>query len=226
LAAILFDVGGPILPEEELYEIYLGTLRSALRDDGVPVTDEEFDAAVTRSILSFVPSLTKAVAWQFTRPDAAKCLEVVAEGRRRFGDARLQRVPRPEIADLLRSLAKEHVLGLAANASAGVREALEPHGLLRFFRSTEVSGDLDFGKPDPRFFLHILANLDARPEEAIMIGDRLDNDIIPARGLGMKTILFRTGPYSILAPRTPDEVPDAEVQTMQELGEALQRLCA
>lgn len=219
MAAILFDIGGPILPEEELYEVYLGTLKSALRHVGIPLSDEEFDAAVERSILSFVPSLTKAVAWQFTKPDRARCLAVVAEGRSRFGKSGRERAVRPGIAELIESLSGKHKLALAANTSTN--QALKGHDLLQWFDSVEVSGDLDFAKPDPRFFLHILGNLGARPEDAIMIGDRLDNDIIPAKMLGMKAILFRTGPYAILEPRTPDEVPDAVVATVDELDGAL-----
>lgn len=221
MAAILFDIGGPILPEEKLYEAYLGTVKSALRDAGTPVSDGEFDAAVERCILSFVPSLTKAVAWQFTKPDAERCLSIVAEARTRFGEwsRATERTLRPGIAGLIESLSGRHKLALAANASG--YGPLGELGLLRWFESVQVSGDLDFAKPDPRFFLHILGNLGAQPEDAIMIGDRLDNDIVPAKMLGMKAILFRTGPYAILEPRTPDEVPDAEVETIDELADTL-----
>ena len=50
-----------------------------------------------------------------------------------------------------------------------------------------------------------------------MIGDRLDNDIIPARRIGMKTIWIRWGRYSIMEPRTPDEIPDATVTDVREV---------
>ena len=32
-----------------------------------------------------------------------------------------------------------------------------------------------------------------RPEEAVMVGDRLDNDIFPAKALGMGTVWVRQG---------------------------------
>lgn len=54
-----------------------------------------------------------------------------------------------------------------------------------------------------------------------MIGDRLDNDIIPARQIGMKTIWIRWGRYSIMEPRTPDEIPDATVTDVREVSEAI-----
>ena len=57
--------------------------------------------------------------------------------------------------------------------------------------------------------------------EAIMIGDRLDNDINPARRLGMKTIWNRQGRYSIMEPRTPDETPNATVSDVREVLDAV-----
>lgn len=45
-------------------------------------------------------------------------------------------------------------------------------------------------KPDKKAFLTVLNKLKTIPEEAAMVGDNLENDIIPARALGMKAILI------------------------------------
>lgn len=76
-------------------------------------------------------------------------------------------------------------------------------------------------KPDQRFFETILANADTQASESVMIGDRLDNDIIPAKRIGMKTIWIRWGRYSIMEPRTPDDIPDATVADVREVSTAL-----
>lgn len=57
-----------------------------------------------------------------------------------------------------------------------------------------------------------------------MVGDRIDNDIYPAKSLGMAAILFRTGRHRDQQPRTFDEVPDAEVTTVDGLATALDAL--
>ncbi|MFY8215615.1 MAG: HAD family hydrolase [Chthoniobacterales bacterium] len=47
-----------------------------------------------------------------------------------------------------------------------------------------------FSKPDPYFFRILSARLAHRgiaPHETLMVGDRMDNDILPARGLGWQT---------------------------------------
>ncbi len=54
-----------------------------------------------------------------------------------------------------------------------------------------------------------------------MIGDRLDNDIIPAKKLGMRTIWFRQGRYAALEPRVPDEIPDVTIYDLEDLPSAV-----
>ena len=57
-----------------------------------------------------------------------------------------------------------------------------------------------------------------------MIGDRIDNDIAPAKQLGMKVVLFRTGRHIAQQPRSHHEMPDAEVCDVNELQCALEVL--
>ena len=47
-------------------------------------------------------------------------------------------------------------------------------------------------KPDPRAFQYILTQLKIKPNEAIMVGNSLDEDILGAKSIGMKGVLLRT----------------------------------
>lgn len=44
-------------------------------------------------------------------------------------------------------------------------------------------------KPDPRFFQYALNLTKLQPEQHLVVGDRLEVDLLPARKLGMKTCL-------------------------------------
>ncbi|MDX1600665.1 MAG: HAD-IA family hydrolase [Anaerolineales bacterium] len=44
-----------------------------------------------------------------------------------------------------------------------------------------------FAKPQPEYYVEIVGRLGIAPEEAAMIGDDLENDLLPARTLGMAT---------------------------------------
>ena len=87
-----------------------------------------------------------------------------------------------------------------------------------------MSGTHGFRKPDPRLFLRAADDLGVAPSECVMVGDRIDNDIAPARLLGMRTVLFRTGRHIAQQPRWAEEVPDFEVRTVEELEAALASL--
>ena len=88
-------------------------------------------------------------------------------------------------------------LGIASNAQAYTGPELDA-GLAEASLTSAVfapdlvlwSWQLGFSKPDPYFFQVLLARLAARgiaPGEALMVGDRADNDIAPARAAGLMT---------------------------------------
>ena len=49
------------------------------------------------------------------------------------------------------------------------------------------------GKPAPAIFERACALLGAEPGEAMMVGDDLESDLPPARQIGMRICLVRTG---------------------------------
>lgn len=51
-----------------------------------------------------------------------------------------------------------------------------------------------FCKPDPRYYQEILDKIGATPERSWMVGDDVENDILPARSLGLKTWWITSNP--------------------------------
>jgi putative hydrolase of the HAD superfamily len=51
------------------------------------------------------------------------------------------------------------------------------------------SYQLRMAKPDPAIYLHVLRELNTRPEETLFLDDKLDN-ILAARALGIQAIQF------------------------------------
>ena len=45
-------------------------------------------------------------------------------------------------------------------------------------------------KPDPKAYLYILDKMKVWPTEAIMVGDRIDNDVLGGKKIGMKGVLM------------------------------------
>lgn len=59
-------------------------------------------------------------------------------------------------------------------------------------------------KPDPAFFARVIEAAGEPPENIAYIGDRLDNDVLPARQAGMIAILLRRGPWGWMHAERPD----------------------
>lgn len=105
-------------------------------------------------------------------------------------------------------------LGLLTNGAPDLqREKIAGAGVGEYFHEILVSGDLGFGKPDPRIFEAILSRLGVAPCEAIMIGNSLHSDIQGARAAGVKAVwINRDG-----VPSEDGIVPDLEVPDLAEL---------
>jgi putative hydrolase of the HAD superfamily len=115
---------------------------------------------------------------------------------------------------LPRLLATGLALGLASNAQPytwrELEEALQPIGLDRACFDPALcfwSFDHGFSKPDPHVFRFLSARLRARgiaPDATLMVGDRRDNDVEPARRAGWRAWhLKQAGP--VPAPGGPGE---------------------
>jgi putative hydrolase of the HAD superfamily len=60
-------------------------------------------------------------------------------------------------------------------------------GLSHQFQAVVTPEDCGARKPDPRIFMHALSLLRVSPTEAVMIGDNMEADLVPAKALGMRT---------------------------------------
>lgn len=104
----------------------------------------------------------------------------------------------PGVSDVLHRLVEaDCVLGIASNSQPyTLREidtAFAPANLSRNIFKPDFSFfsfENGYSKPDPHVFRLLTARLAAHsilPKETLMIGDRLDNDIAPARAAGWQT---------------------------------------
>ena len=79
-------------------------------------------------------------------------------------------------------------LGIIANQPPAAVQELSRLGLEGYFRHMTISDVVGYHKPDLRIFRHALNSVDAKASECLMVGDRMDNDVMPAKTVGMKAI--------------------------------------
>ena len=82
-----------------------------------------------------------------------------------------------------------------------------------------TSADWGVAKPAPEFFARIVEELRLPAGEIAYVGDRVDNDILPAAEAGMFTVHLRRGPWGVIQAAWP-EASRASV-TVADLDEAV-----
>jgi FMN phosphatase YigB (HAD superfamily) len=102
-------------------------------------------------------------------------------------------------------------LGAAGNMHSHHEEFLRPH--VDFVGSSERWG---VEKPDAGFFACVVKEAGVPAKEILYVGDRVDNDVVPARAAGLQALRIRRGahardesPAGIVTIGSLDELPEA-----------------
>ena len=120
----------------------------------------------------------------------------------------------PALAELKRRGFK---LGIIANQPLGTEERLTNWGLLGFFDVIAASAELGISKPDPAIFQWTLEQANCIAQNAIMVGDRLDNDIAPANRMGIHSVRLLRGIGAYHEPQSRDELPEYTIRMLAEI---------
>lgn len=80
-------------------------------------------------------------------------------------------------------------------------------------------------KPDPEFFTRVASAAGLEPAEIAYVGDRVDNDVLPAKAAGMVAVFVRRGPWGYVHATWPEAAAaDLRIETLAELPGALATL--
>jgi FMN phosphatase YigB (HAD superfamily) len=112
---------------------------------------------------------------------------------------------------------KYYKIGILGQYGIDFRNFLEDKNILKYFTYKEIQYDYKTTKPDPRYYVEILNKCKCKAGENIMVGDRIDKDIIPAKMVGMKTIRIKTGIHKNQEARIPEEIADIIVNKLEEI---------
>ncbi len=119
--------------------------------------------------------------------------------------------------ECLKNLSRNYKIGIIANQSIGTADRLEKFGILKFIDLVIGSAEEGVSKPDKRIFEIALERSGCKPENAVMIGDRIDNDIVPAKEIGMQTIWIKQGFGQYWKITSENEKADYEVSKLFEI---------
>ena len=118
---------------------------------------------------------------------------------------------------VLKSLSEKYQLGIIANQTDGLCDRLKIWNISEYFSCVTSSWDHKIMKPDIKLFQTAVDKSGCEASETIMIGDRLDNDIFPAKALGMKTIWIKQGFGGLQTPKSEEFQPETEIHCLSDL---------
>ena len=108
-------------------------------------------------------------------------------------------------------------LGIIANQISGLADRLNNWGMANYFSVIASSSDLGVSKPNCKIFEKALSMAGCKVCNSVMIGDRLDNDIIPAKQCGMQTIWLKNGLASYQPRELGNGYADMIIESLTEL---------
>jgi HAD superfamily hydrolase (TIGR01549 family) len=201
---LFFDLGNTLISEEAATQCRIQQLVGSLKRYGKRYSVEDVRFALVEASREFAPRLiTRAIEKLTNDPQCRKLIEAEARYPKELES------PYDGAEQTLRALSSRYLIGVIANQSGGTEERLAKWGLMPFISICLSSTEVGLEKPDPAIFKLALSQAGCTASQAVMIGDRLDNDIRPARLQGWKTIRIAQGFARFQSPR--DRLDEADL---------------
>ncbi len=223
ISTILFDGGGIIVDESDIEPALAAIIIDVLKEYAPDYAPEQYWRDTEEAVFRFAPSTYRYVIWKNAR-DVKKYERALAAYLAAAHDKRPPLKLMNGIAAELRKLRHQFRFGLAGQYGGEILDLLRREELLELFDTHITQDDFSITKPDPRYLEQIAAACGVATTECLMVGDRIDNDVIPTRQVGMMSVRFRTGIHRRQEPRTPSEIPDAEIDVISQLADTIIRL--
>jgi len=128
----------------------------------------------------------------------------------------------PDAQDVLKELKNRFTVSLVSNFTDSnfIHHCLKRLEIAKYFAHIVVSDSVGWRKPHPNIFKAFLDLSNAKPDEAIYIGDELATDIKGAKSMGIRTVLLAKEEMTVVAEDWPDHV----VHSLTEFKELLGRI--
>ena len=193
--AVVFDVGETLVDETRNWsrraELVGVTAFSLMGALGALIERDEPHSRLWELLGVESPGMEVSLDGADLYPDALRCLRAI----RRVG----------------------LVVGIAGNQPAGIEAQLRALGFEADFIASSAAWGVE--KPSAEFFTRIVGELACEPAAILYVGDRLDNDVLPARAAGMRTAFVRRGPWGYVhAQRQGVSLADLRIDSLDELA--------
>lgn len=198
MRAVVFDVGETLIDETRMWTAHArsaGVTPFTLRGLIGALIERGHDHRAAWTILGIEPpTASSPISPEDFYPDALDCLHRVQHAG--------------------------FTVGIAGNQPHGAASQLDTLGVAADFVAS--SADWNVSKPSPEFFERVISAAGVAAHQILYVGDRLDNDILPAHHAGLRTALIQRGPWGYLHSALAEaKHADLQLTSLAELGAAL-----
>jgi HAD superfamily hydrolase (TIGR01549 family) len=203
IKCIFFDVGYTLINEDDVWEQRCMEQAEMEEAKILGISHKQIYEEIVRASIAYQPQYRTVVKkFSFSKPAPFR-----HELEKLYSNTNL----------VLQLLSQKYKLGIIANQTDGVVNRLSSWGILKYFSFIISSWDYQIMKPDIKLFQIAVEQSGCNASETVMVGDRLDNDIFPAKIIGMKTIWIKQGFGGMQKPKTDEYLPDTEIASLSEL---------
>ncbi len=205
----IFDLGSTLIRFEGdwpvLLQNSLDLLIDQFQEDGLAFDRSGFRSAFERALEAYdhqrqsnqlersTASLLQETLSTFGCEEISP--DILGRGLRRFYSvSETHWQPMPALHAVLDELQDEgRMLGIISNAgdAENVQRLIDKVGIRDYFDPIIISAAIGIRKPDPRPFEMVLEQWQVTPDSIVMIGDRLEADILGAQNTGMHQIWLK-----------------------------------
>ncbi len=212
IQAVFFDVGGVLVDETRIYAEWAAWLGVS------PLT---FGAILGAVIQRGEHHLR---TFELLRPGFDLAAEEAARAAAGRPNVVLPSDFYPDVRPALDALrVAGYRLGIAGNQPATIEQVMAEAGLpVGVIASSERWG---VEKPDPAFFTQLAQVAGLPPHQIAYVGDRLDNDVLPANAAGLVSVFIPRGPWGAIHGHWPQAAQARlRIATLTDLPAALATL--
>ena len=212
IKAVFFDVGGTLIDESRMWRAWA---------DAMGVAQQEFFAALGaviargehhRQVFELLRPGFDVEAFRRQRPPSGERLG--------FAPGDLYPDALPCLAQLR---ARGLTIGISGNTPRETADVLRAAGVQADVIASSAAWGIE--KPSEAFFARLTAEAGHRPSEIAYVGDRLDNDVLPAARAGLGSVFLRRGPWGVIHARLPEAAEaDLVIDGLAELPDRLSQL--
>jgi putative hydrolase of the HAD superfamily len=220
IKAVIFDLDNTLVDFMKMKKRSIDEAISAMKDSGLIITTEEankiIDEIYKEQGIEYQQVFDVFLQRVIQKVDY-KILSAGIVAYRRAREAAL--IPYPHVYPTLHKLMKMGIkMGIVSDAP--IKEAWLRLAYLNFHHIVDAVvtfEDTGERKPSSAPFLMVLKRLNVSPDEALMVGDWAERDIVGAAKVGMKTVFARYGDTF----NTKKHNADYEINDISELIEII-----